>query len=55
MTERRYATRRETADMLRVTERTVDRLARAGRLKTHRIGRSVRFLVSNVEALVSHQ
>jgi len=41
----RFSTRREAADFLRVSERTIDRLVKGGRLATVTIGgtRAVRF------------
>lgn len=49
----RVATRREAADYLRCTERTLDRMTRAGRLKSFRIGRCVRYWVSDLDALLA--
>jgi excisionase family DNA binding protein len=46
-------TRRETADALRLSERTVDKMARDGRLTRLRIGRrGVRFKRAEVERLL---
>lgn len=50
---RRFATRREAAERLRVTERTIDRWTRAGRLKTVRVGRLVRYELTDIDALAS--
>jgi excisionase family DNA binding protein len=44
-------TRREAAEFLRISERHIDRMARAGRLVPFRIGRNVRFRRHEVEAL----
>jgi excisionase family DNA binding protein len=54
-TESPWMTRAEAADYLRVTERTVDRYADAGRLTKHRVEgvQSVRFARSEVMSLVS--
>jgi excisionase family DNA binding protein len=42
--------RREASDYLRVSEKSIDRWMRAGRLKSYRIGRSVRFRKSDLDA-----
>lgn len=49
----RFMTRREAADFLRISERSIDRLARAGRLPTCQIGgtRSIRFDSADLIAL----
>jgi excisionase family DNA binding protein len=47
-------TKRETADFLKVTERTVDRLRASGRLPAQTLGaRGVRFLAADVAALLA--
>jgi len=51
--DRRIATRREAADFLRCTERHLDRMTRDGRIKSFRVGRSVRFWMSDLHALIS--
>ena len=53
MIERRIATRREAAEYLRCTERHVDRLTKAGRLKAFRMGHSVRFWIADLDALLA--
>jgi excisionase family DNA binding protein len=46
-------TKREAADFLKVTERTIDRLRAAGRLPAQTLGaRGVRFLASDVAAVL---
>jgi len=45
-------TKREVADHLCVSERTVDRFVVAGKLVAYRVGGHRRFLVEDVEALV---
>lgn len=51
--ERRIATRREAAEYLRCTERTIDTMARDGRLKSFKIGRGgVRFWLSDLNSLL---
>ena len=44
--------RKETAELLRLTERTVDAMRKAGRLPHFRIGTSVRFHRDDVLALL---
>ena len=44
--------RKETAELLRLTERTVDAMRKAGRLPHFRIGGSVRFHRADVLALL---
>jgi excisionase family DNA binding protein len=53
MIDRRIATRREAADYLRCTERHIDRMTRDGRLKAFKMGRSVRFWMSDIHALLA--
>ena len=50
--ERRIWTRKEIAEYLSVTERTVDSLRRAGRLPARYLGRQVRFDRDDVLALL---
>lgn len=45
--------RKEAADMLRVSIRTVDRLISDGELPASKVGRSVRILRADIEALLS--
>ncbi len=49
----RYLTRREAGDHLRLNERTIDRMVVVGKLPALKIGRSVRFKLSDLEALAS--
>jgi excisionase family DNA binding protein len=52
MTDHKIFTRREAAEFLRVTERQIDRLKRAGKLKSFRVGgTAVRFWRADLEAL----
>jgi excisionase family DNA binding protein len=52
MSNRRIFTRREAAEFLRLTERQVDRLTRAGKLKSFKLGgTAVRFWQADLEAL----
>jgi excisionase family DNA binding protein len=54
MTTNRLATRREAAEFLRCSERQIDRMARDGRLRPHRLGiRGVRFWTRDLEGLIS--
>lgn len=49
----RLLTRAEAAGLLRVSERTIDRLATSGELPRQRVGgRAVRYLESDVLALI---
>ena len=51
MIAKRIATRKEAAEFLRVTERTVDMMARDGRLKPFKIGKAgIRFWLADLEA-----
>jgi excisionase family DNA binding protein len=49
----KIATRREAAEFLRTTERTVDRMTRSGRLKSFRLGRGVRYWLADLEAMLA--
>ena len=46
-------TMRQVASYLVVTERTVRRFIRAGRLRAYRVGRQLRFRPSDVDAMLS--
>lgn len=48
----RTVTRQEAARMLDVSAKTIDRLAKSGKLPKKAFGRSTRFLVSDVMGLV---
>jgi excisionase family DNA binding protein len=50
--ERRLWTRREISEHLRVTERYIDMLRKAGRLPCIRLGNGVRFRGADVAALI---
>lgn len=45
----------EVAKMLKVSERTVQREVKAGKLKAFRVGRALRFRLDAVEAYVQEQ
>lgn len=45
----RYLTKREVAELLRVTPRTIDNMMRRGQLVWHKIGRTVRFKLDALE------
>jgi excisionase family DNA binding protein len=45
----RYLTKREVADLLRVTPRTIDNMMKRGQLVWHKIGRTVRFKLDALE------
>jgi excisionase family DNA binding protein len=49
----RIWTRREVADFLAIPERSVDRIRAEGRLPCLRLGRRVRFIESDVRALLT--
>lgn len=49
---REFYTVQELAQMLRVTEMTIYRMARRGQLPYYTIGRSMRFRASEVEAFL---
>ena len=50
----RIVTRREAAEILKVTERTIDHMARDGRLTSFKIGKAgVRFWLRDVEAFIA--
>jgi excisionase family DNA binding protein len=49
----RIWTRRESADYLQIPERSLDRIRAEGRLPCLRLGRRVRFLDSDVKALLT--
>ena len=49
---RRLWTFNETAEAMRVSRRTVARLAATGALKTARLGRCVRVVASSVDELI---
>jgi excisionase family DNA binding protein len=51
-TERRIATRKEAAEFLRVSDRTIENYVTNGKLKARRIGRYVRFEWADLEALI---
>ena len=51
--ERRLWTRREISEHLRVTERYVDMLRKAGKLPCIRLGNGVRFKGEDVAALIA--
>lgn len=46
-----YVTKREAARLISVCVSTIDNAARAGKIKRHYVGKSVRFLRSEVLAL----
>jgi excisionase family DNA binding protein len=49
---RQLATKREAADdILHVSQRTVERLVKAGKLKPVRLGRMVRFWVDELQGV----
>ena len=45
----RYLTKREVAELLRVTPRTIDNMMKRGQLVWHKIGRTVRFKLDALE------
>lgn len=47
--------RRTAAALLSVSTTTIDRLVRAGKLPAVRVGGSIRFVLSDVEAFVAKQ
>jgi excisionase family DNA binding protein len=48
-----YLSKRECAEMLSTTERTVDRWRQTGKLKAVFIGSMTRFKLSDVQAMIS--
>jgi excisionase family DNA binding protein len=50
----RIWTRAEVADFLKIPERSVDRIRADGRLPCLRLGRRVRFIDSDVRALLTN-
>ncbi len=48
----RYLTRAETAEMLGVTDVTLWHWAKKGMLRTHKIGRQVRYKLSDITAFM---
>lgn len=47
-------TRKEAAALLRVSKETIDRYCREGKLRRLKIGKNTRFILQDVERLVSY-
>jgi excisionase family DNA binding protein len=45
----------EAAELLKTSRRTVQRLIREGKLKSHKVGRSYRILARDIEAFFAEQ
>jgi excisionase family DNA binding protein len=52
MIEKRIATRREAAEFLCCSERKIDRMVQAGKLKSFKIGHGVRFWLADLTSLL---
>ena len=45
----KYLTKREVAELLRVTPRTIDNMMKKGWVVYHKIGRTVRFKLADID------